>query len=72
MDSKTTTVKISRETKTRLDNLKEYNRESYEEILKKILHILNLVRKNPLLAERFLGDIDKTIKRRDAREKTTL
>jgi len=45
--AKTTTIKLSTETKKRLDRFKEYERESYEEVLKKILYILNTSKTNP-------------------------
>lgn len=66
---KITTIKIERETKARLDKLKEHERESYNQVIKKILYILNLVRKNPLLGNRVLSNIDRTIKRRQAYSK---
>ncbi len=66
---KITTIKIERETKSRLDNLKEHANESYEEVIKKILYILNLIRKNPLLGNKALSSIDKNIKRKQAYEK---
>jgi hypothetical protein len=56
MKSENTTIKITRKTKQRLDNLREYKKESYEEVLEKILHILNIF-------------IDKQIKRRQAYNK---
>ena len=64
-----TTIKITKKTKERLDNLKENSRETYEEILKKILHTLNLVRRDPITGNRFLGNIDKNIKRRKSYNK---
>ncbi len=64
MKADNTTIKISRKTKERLDNLKEYKEESYEEILKKMLYILNLIRKSPELGNKALGHIDKNIKRK--------
>ncbi len=60
---KITTIKIEKETKTRLDRLKEHERETYNQVIKKILHILNLVRRDPALGNRMLGNIDITIKR---------
>lgn len=66
---KITTIKIERETKARLDKLKEHERESYNQVIKKILYILNLVRKNPLLGNRVLSNIDRNIKRRQVYEK---
>ncbi len=58
-----TTIKVSRNTKQRLDNLKEHERETYEQVIKKILYILNLVRKDSLLGNKALSNIDKNIKR---------
>ncbi len=56
-----TTIKISKKTKQRLDNLKEYKRESYEDVIIKILHILNQIRKDPVSGNRLLGKIDGNI-----------
>lgn len=61
-----TTIKIEKTTKARLDKLKEHEKESYNQVLKKILHILNIFRKNPQLGNKILSNIDKTIKRREA------
>jgi len=59
-----TTIKLSKKTKQRLDNLKEYNRETYEEIIMKILHILNQIRKDPISGNRLLSSIDRNIRRK--------
>ncbi len=42
-----TTMKLSTETKERLNHLRSYKRESYEEILQKLLEILNICRVSP-------------------------
>ncbi len=57
------TIKISSETKSRLDKLKEYPRETYEDILRKILFILNTCRKDPDKAKSYLFSIDTKIKK---------
>lgn len=59
-----TTIKVSKETKKRLDNLREYKAESYEEIIKKMLYVLNAVRKSTDTAKKVLNNIDKNIKRK--------
>lgn len=59
-----TTIKIHQETKQRLDKLKEHNRETYDQILRKILFILNISKKNPEKAQKLLNKIDYSIKRR--------
>lgn len=60
--AKITTIKLEEETKKRLDNLKEHKRETYEEVIRKILFILNKIRKDPISANRLLSKIDNNIK----------
>ena len=64
-ENNTTTIKINRETKQRLDKLKEHGRETYEQILRKILFILNIIKKNPEKAQKILNRVDKGIKRKE-------
>ncbi len=59
-----TTIKIEKTTKSRLDKLKEDKGESYNSVIKKMLYILNAVRKNPDSAQKILNNIDKNIKRK--------
>lgn len=59
MNNNITTIKLNRETKDRIDKLKVYRRESYDEIIQKMLEILNLVRTNPEQAKAKLIGIDK-------------
>ena len=54
-----TTVKLSKKTKSRLDHFKEYRRETYDEILEKILEILNLSRSSPERARSRLISLDR-------------
>ena len=61
---KITTIKIEKSTKSRLDKLKEHEKESYNQVIRKILHIINIFRKNPQLGNKILYNIDRTIKRR--------
>ncbi len=70
MESKITTIKLSGETKKRLDHLKVYRRETYEEILQKIFQILNLCKVSPERARGRLISIDRQKKRmsREAKE----
>jgi hypothetical protein len=60
-----TTIKLHKETKERLDGLREHERETYEEILKKILFILNASRKNPERARSLIGKLDRSIKNKN-------
>lgn len=67
--SEITTIKLSRETKARLDKLKNYKRETYEELLQNILNLLNTVKINPEKARSKLLVLDR-IHRKASREKT--
>lgn len=59
MPNKTTTIKLSKATKQRLDNLQVYPKEPYDRILARILEILNTCRLNPLKSRAMLLGIDK-------------
>jgi len=54
-----TTIKLEKATKKRLDKLKVHKRESYDDVLQKILSILNVCRANPLQARMKLKEIDR-------------
>ena len=54
-----TTIKLEKETKKRLDKLKVHKRESYDDVLQKILSILNVCRVNPFQARIKLKEIDR-------------
>jgi hypothetical protein len=56
---KTTTIKLKPQTKSRLDHLKVHGRETYEDVIKKMLDLLNLCKLNPLQARRKLFLLDK-------------
>lgn len=60
---KITTIKLSEETKHRLDHLKLYPRETYDEIVQRLLNILNLTIKNPQASRARLINLDKQRKR---------
>lgn len=59
MIEETTTIKLTKRTKARLDNLKEYKHETYEEIISKILDIMNLYKNDQLEAKKWLYLIDQ-------------
>jgi len=54
-----TTIKLSLETKQRIDKLKIHKRESYEEVLQSILDILNTCKINPMHARGRLFELEK-------------
>lgn len=67
------TIKLEKQTKTRLEHLKEHERETYDQVIKKMLYILNRIRKDPVSANRILQNIDKNIRRRQGfKEKENL
>jgi len=57
--NKITTLKLTKNTKTRLEKLKSYRRETYDELLEKILEMLNLIRLDPESARARLSAIDR-------------
>lgn len=61
--SKISTIKLKNSTKDRLEHLKVYPRETYEEILLRVLDVLNLVRVNPERARTRLLILDKQRRR---------
>jgi len=46
----TTTIKIASDTKHGLDTFREYKNESYDEVIKKVLFIVQSVKKQPKLS----------------------
>jgi len=62
LKNKITTIKIGKETKSRIDKLRTHKRETYEDIIKNLINILNLCKINPLKARSKLLAIDKVHK----------
>jgi len=60
---KTTTLKLEKETKERLEKLREHKRETYDDIIRKILFVLNMVRDEPEKARAILEFIDEKRRR---------
>ncbi|MBI3333950.1 hypothetical protein HYZ97_00490 [Candidatus Pacearchaeota archaeon] len=60
---KITTIKLSTATKQRLEHLKLYKRETYEEIMQRLLNILNITIKNPEAARHKLISLERQRKR---------
>jgi hypothetical protein len=65
--SKITTIKLEKETKARIDKFRVYRRETYDEILQKLLEILNLCRVSPERARARLIATERQ-KRRSSRQ----
>lgn len=58
-----TTIKLAKSTKERIDKLKEYKRETYDEILQKMLSILTVLSVNPERARVRLASIERKKRR---------
>lgn len=58
-EGKITTLKLLEETKLRLEKLREHKRETYDDILRKILYVLNVAREEPEKAKRILERISE-------------
>lgn len=62
-NNKTTTLKLEKETKERMEKLREHKRETYDDIIRKILFIMNMVREDPEKARAILEFIDEKRRR---------
>ena len=64
-----TTIKISKETRERLVRLKEYDRETFNDVLNKVFYILNVCKKDPEKSQRTLINLDRKIKKKEIMHK---
>lgn len=58
-----TTIKIHDDTKSQLDNLREYKNESYDEVIKKVIFIAKTSKKDPELSREAIEAIEKARER---------
>jgi len=63
MKNDSTTIKLKRQTKERLNKFKIYERETYDEILQSILGILNICRTDPEIAQEKLHNIERQMRK---------
>ena len=61
----TTTIKIHKDTKTEIDQFREYKNESYDEVLRKLLYIVKSIKKDPELSKEAINAIESARKRMD-------
>lgn len=64
MTDEITTIKLNRSTKERIDKLRVHRRETYDEILQRMLGILNLSRAQPERAQAQLRKLESMKKRK--------
>jgi len=53
-----TTIKLYSDTKAQLDLLREYPNETYDAVLKKMLYVMNNLKKKPRLSAKTMDSID--------------
>ena len=58
-----TTIKINLDTKHQLDQFKEYKRESYDELIRKMLYIIKKAKTQPELSQEAVLAIENARKR---------
>jgi len=58
-----TTVKIQKQTKERLNKLRVHQKDSYDEIIQRILGILNVCRRDPDVAQESLIKLESLAKK---------
>lgn len=54
-----TTIKIHQNTKSQLDRFREYKNESYDELIKKMVYIVKIGKRNPELSAETINAIEK-------------
>lgn len=54
----TTTIKIQNDTKSQIDRYREYKNESYDEVIKKLIFIVNNLKKEPELSKETIKAIE--------------
>jgi len=58
-----TTIKIHEDTKTQLDQFREFKNESYDEVIKKMIYITKKIKTQPELSQEAMLAIEKSRKR---------
>jgi predicted transcriptional regulator len=54
-----TTIKIHEDTKTELDQFREYRNESYDEVIRKVVYIAKTCKTEPKLSKETVESIEK-------------
>ena len=63
IEMSTTTIKLYSETKDQLDRFREYKNESYDEVIRKLVFVVNSCKNDPKLGKEALQAIDKARER---------
>ncbi|MBU0497550.1 MAG: hypothetical protein KKC68_00655 [Candidatus Thermoplasmatota archaeon] len=59
----TTTIKIQRDTKSQIDQFREYKNESYDDVIKKLIYIAKNLKKEPDLSKETIRAIEQARER---------
>ncbi len=62
----TTTIQISNKTRRKLNEIKDYSRETYDEVINKLVSIFEALSREPELKEEILTEIEQA--RREIKE----
>ena len=58
-----TTLRINHETKAKLDEFRQYKSESYDELVRKLIHIVKTCEKEPKLSQKTIQEIKEARER---------
>ena len=58
-----TTLRINHETKAKLDEFRQYKSESYDELVRKLIHIVKTCDKEPKLSQKTIQEIKEARER---------
>lgn len=58
-----TTIRLNQETKSELDQFRQYKNESYNEVIRKILFIVKVCEKEPKLSQKTIEEIKEARER---------
>ncbi|MBU0760783.1 MAG: hypothetical protein KJ600_06240 [Nanoarchaeota archaeon] len=63
MKNESTTIKLKKKTKERLDKLRVHKRDSYDEIVQRMFNILSVCRADPETAQKKLEKLEQLRRR---------
>jgi len=58
-----TTIRLNPETKARLDEFRQYKSESYDELVRKLIHVVRTCEKEPKLSQKTIQEIKEARER---------
>jgi len=57
-----TTIKLQTKTKSELNNFRQYKNETYDELLRKLIYLVQMCRTKPKLSQQTIKDIEEARK----------